>query len=187
MGRTTRPNLLLISSVAVSAVILAACGGSASGGATGSGSATRGASSPAGVAGTPTSTAAAVGTVPADPCTLITPQEASAALGVDAGTPSGNSAQCAYSTPTGAISVTDTQYPSGSTADASYTSTRGAAMGGVPGFQDVSGIGNRAFVTSSGLMGFEKGSTVVLIQVLSSGDTTAATMTSLGQAAAGRV
>jgi hypothetical protein len=60
-------------------------------------------------------------------------------------------------------------------------------MGGVHGFQDMTGIGDRAFVTTSGLMGFAKDSTVVLIQVLSSGDTTAATMTTLGQAAASRV
>ncbi len=60
-------------------------------------------------------------------------------------------------------------------------------MGGVPGFQDVTGIGDNAFVTGSGLVEFTKGSTVVTIQVLSSANPTAGTMTTLDQAAAGHV
>jgi hypothetical protein len=172
---------LTVATLAVSALTLAACGSAAAAGPTVPAAASsKGASATA-------APAPADSTVPSDPCTLISPQEASAALGHDAGTPSGNSAQCAYSTPTGAISVTATHYPNSSSADMFFASTRGAAMSGVPGFQDVSGIGDHAFVSTSGLMGFEKGSTVVLIQVLSSGETTAAMMTTLGQAAAGRI
>jgi hypothetical protein len=48
-------------------------------------------------------------------------------------------------------------------------------------------IGDNAFVTGSGLVEFAKGSTVVIIQVLSSANPTASTLTTLGQAAAGRV
>lgn len=57
----------------------------------------------------------------------------------------------------------------------------------MPGFQDVTGIGDRAFVTSSGLIEFSKGSAVVIIQLLSSGNPSTSTMTTLGQAAASRV
>jgi hypothetical protein len=75
----------------------------------------------------------------------------------------------------------------GSTAHSSFDSTRAAAKGGVPGFQDVTGIGDRGFLTATGLIEFAKGLIVVIIQVLSSASPTTNTMTTLGQAAAGRV
>lgn len=179
-----RSNLLVCGGTfLVSALMLAACGGStATVGATSA--VTSHAATPAGAA--PTSAPAAAGTV-SDACTLITSQEASVALGVDAGTPSGAAGQCDYTTASGSMTIIATLYPDSSTAQASYAGTRTAARGGVPGFRDVSGIGDRAFLTSSGLIEFSKGSTVVIIQVLSSANPSTSTMTTLGQAAGGRV
>jgi hypothetical protein len=168
--------------VAVSVLTLAACGG-----ATGT---APGATEPAAQAATPaapTSTSSSTRGAASDPCSLINAQEASTALGSDAGTPSSVAGQCAYTTPTGNLTVIATQYPDSSTASSSYDSTRTAAMGGVPGFQDVSGIGDHAFLTSGGLVEFDKGSLVVIIQVLAGTNPTTSTMTMLGQAASGRV
>jgi hypothetical protein len=178
-----RSNLLACGGTLTVSALMVACGGS-----TATGSTTPAAPAQATTSGTtaPTSTSAGSGTV-SDPCKLITPQEASAALGVDAGTPSGNAGQCAYTTATGSLTITATQYPDGSTAHSAFDSTRTAAMGGVPGFQDVTGIGDRAFLTASGLVEFAKGPIVVIIQVLSSANPTTNTMTTLGQAATGRV
>jgi hypothetical protein len=172
--------------LAASALMVAACGGSTPGGGTAPTAPSQGtASGPAATSGA-TAAPAAGGSAP-DPCTLITAQEASTALGTDAGTPNSGGGQCAYNTATGSLTVRATQYPDGSTAQASYAGTRTAAKGGVPGFQDVTGIGDNAFLTGGGLMEFEKGSTVVTIVLLSSGNPTSATMTTLGQAAAGRL
>lgn len=165
--------------LAASALLLAACGGSTP---------TVGATSaaPTSAAGASTSAPAAASAV-TDSCKLITSQETSVALGVDAGRPSGSGGQCNYTTAAGSMTIIATAYPSDSTAQSSYSSTRTAAQGGGPGFQDVTGIGDRAFVTSSGLIEFSKGSTVVIIQLLSSGNPSTSTMTTLGQAAASRV
>lgn len=179
-----RPNRFVCGgTLAVSALMVVGCGDS-----TGIGGTTPAASSEASASGAAASTSpSAGGGTASDPCKLITPQEASAALGVDAGTPSGNVEQCAYTTPSGSLTITATQYPDGSTAHSSFDSTRTAAKGGVPGFQDVTGIGDRGFLTATGLIEFAKGSIVVIIQVLSSANPTTNTMTTLGQAAAGRI
>jgi hypothetical protein len=180
-----RSNLLVFGgTLVVSTLMLAACGGS-----TPTVGATSAVTSHAATsAGAPsTSAAAAAGGVP-DGCSLITSQEASVALGVDAGTPSGAGGTCDYGTATiGSIHIVASMYPDSSSAQSLYAGARTAAKGGLPGFQDVSGIGDMAFVTSEGFMEFSKGSTVVLIQVLSSATPSASTMTTLGQAAAGRV
>ncbi len=55
------------------------------------------------------------------------------------------------------------------------------------GVQDVTGIGDHAFPTGGGLIEFVKGSVVVMMQTLSSWNPTTSTMTTLGQAAAGRL
>jgi hypothetical protein len=125
----------------------------------------------------------------ADACSLITAGEASTALGQTAGpgTSSANGAQCDYTAAAGNLTIIATQYPDGSTASSSFAGTRTAAMGGVPGFQDVSGIGDHAFLTASGLVEFVKGSVVVMIQDLSSGTPSTSVMTTLGHAAAGRL
>jgi hypothetical protein len=125
----------------------------------------------------------------ASACSLITASEASTALGqnTDAGTPSANGAQCSYTAAEGNLTIIATHYPDGSSAGSSFDGTRTAAMGGVPGFQDVTGIGDHAFLTGSGLFEFVKGSVVVVIQDLSSGSPTAGIMTTLGQAAANRL
>jgi hypothetical protein len=179
-----RSNLLAWGGIlAVSGFAVAACGGS-----TPTGTTAPAASSQATAPGVVASTSNAIGDgATSDPCKLVTPQEASTALGVDAGTPSSAAGQCAYTTSTGNLTIIATRYPDSSTAQTSFDGTRTAAMGGVPGFQDVTGIGDNAFVTGSGLVEFAKGSTVVIIQVLSSANPTASTMTTLGQAAAGRV
>lgn len=165
--------------LAASGLLLAACGGSTP---------TVGANSAAATsaAGAATRTPGGTGAV-TDSCALITSQEASVALGVDAGTPSGSGGQCNYTTAAGSMTIIATPYPSDSTAQSSYASTRTAAKGGVPGFEDVTGIGDRAFVTSNGVIEFSKGSTVVIIQLLSSGNPSTSTMTTLGQAAASRI
>jgi hypothetical protein len=118
---------------------------------------------------------------------LITSQEASVVLGTDAGAPQGVAGQCTYATSAGSMTIIATAYPSDSAAQFSYTGTRSAAQAGVPGFQDLSGIGDRAFVTSSGLIEFSKGESVVIIQVLSSNNPSVSAMTTLAQAALGRV
>jgi hypothetical protein len=167
------------SALALSAVVVVGCVGSA-----GSGPTALSQSSSAGT--TPASSTPATASS-SDPCTLITSQEASTALGVDAGTPNADAGQCTYTTASGSLTIVATHYPDGSTAQSSFDATRTAAMGGVPGFQDVTGIGAHAFLTNSGLVEFEKGPIVVIIQVLSAGNPTDATMTGLGQAAASRV
>jgi hypothetical protein len=164
--------------LAASALLLAACGGS-----TPTVGATAAATSAAGAAASTPGGASAV----TDSCALITSQEASVALGADAGTPSGSGGQCNYTTAAGSMTIIATPYPSDSTAQSSYASTRTAAQGGVPGFEDVTGIGDRAFVTSNGLIEFSKGSKVVIIRLLSSGNPSTSTMTTLGQAAASRI
>jgi hypothetical protein len=178
-----RSNLLTCGGVlALSAVAVAACGGS-----TATGTTAPVASSQVTAPGVVTSTSNPIGGAASDSCKLVTPQEASTALGVDAGTPSSAAGQCAYTTATGTLTIIATRYPDSSTAQTSFDGTRTAAMGAVPGFQDVTGIGDNAFVTGSGLVEFAKASTVVIIQVLSGANPTAGTMTTLGQAAAGRV
>ena len=129
------------------------------------------------------------GTSVADACSLVTAAEASTALGqtTGEGTSGANGGQCTFTAAAGNLTIVATRFPDGSTAGSSFDGTRTAAMGGVPGFQDVSGIGDHAFLTGSGLIEFVKGSVVVMIQTLSSGNPTAGTMTTLGQAAAGRL
>jgi hypothetical protein len=179
-----RSNLLVFGgTLMVSTLMLAACGGSTATGAATSAVPSH-AATPAGAAST--SAPAAAGTVP-EACTLITSQEATVALGVSAGTPTGAAGQCNYTTASSSMTIIATLYPDSGTAQSSYAGTRTAAQGGVPGFQDVSGVGDRAFLTSSGLIEFSKGSTVVIIQVLTSANPSTSTMTTLGQAAAGRV
>ena len=179
-----RSNLLVCSGIlAASAFAVAACGGSTAPGTTAPAASSQ-VTAPGVVASTSNATG---GGATSDPCKLITPQEASTALGVDAGTPSSAAGQCAYTTATGNLTIIATRYPDSSTAQTSFVGTRTAAMGGVPGFDDVTGIGDNAFVTGSGLVEFAKGSTVVIIQLLSSANPTASTMTTLGHAAAGRV
>ena len=169
--------------IAVSTLMLAACGGATSVG-NAAPTALSASAAPGAASAAPTSAAASSAS---DPCTLVTSQEASVALGVDAGTPTSAAGQCNYTTASGDMSVIDTEYPDSSTARASYDATRTAAKGGVPGFQDVSGIGDVAYLTSTGLVEFAKGSTVVIIQVLSSANPSPSAMTTLGQAAATRV
>jgi hypothetical protein len=184
----------------VSTLMLAACGGSTptagatsavtSQAATSAGAAATSAGAAATSAGAAaTSPAAAAGAAP-DACSLITSQEASVALGVDAGTPSaaGGTGTCDYGTANGSsIHIIVSLYPDSSTAQSLYAASRTAAKGGQPGVQDVSGIGDMAFVTPGGFMEFSKGSTVVIIQVGSSANPSTSAMTTLGQAAAGRV
>jgi hypothetical protein len=167
--------------LAVSAIAIAACGGSTGDVATAPPSSHTAA--PGGAA--PTSPPAGNATA-ADPCSLITTQEATAALGVDAGTGSGYAGQCAYATTSGSVTIVATQYPDGSTAASSYNATRTAAQAGLTGYQTVSGIGDHAFLTATGLFEFSKGSTVVIIQVLGPTPSSSA-MSTLGQAAASRV
>jgi hypothetical protein len=171
--------------LAASALMAAACG-SANDPAPGGPSHPASSSS----ASTQTSSPAATpGNSVADACSLITAGQASTALGQEtgAGASSGSGGQCTYTASAGDLTVIATQYPDGSTAGSSFNGTRTAAMGGVPGFQDVSGIGDHAFLTSTGLIEFVKGSVVVIIQALGTGNPTAGMMTSLGQAAAGRL
>lgn len=184
---TIRHAKCFASSGALAAAVLAiaACG-SASG------------TSPAGASQPATSTSAATQTSSTTPtpnaaatsaCSLITAEEASTALGqaTDAGTPGGNGGQCTYTAAAGNLTIIATSYPDGTTAGSSFDGTRTAAKGGVPGFQDVTGVGDHAFLTGSGLFEFVKGSVVVIIQDLSSGNPTSTVMTNLGQAAAGRL
>jgi len=182
-----RSNLLVFGgTLMVSTLMLAACGGSTpTAGATSA--VTSQAATSAGAAAT--SPAAAAGAAP-DACSLITSQEASVALGVDAGTPSaaGGTGTCDYGTANGSsIHIIVSLYPDSSTAQSLFAASRTAAKGGQPGVQDVSGIGDMAFVTPGGFMEFSKGSTVVIIQVGSSANPSTSAMTTLGQAAAGRV
>lgn len=174
-----------IGAFAAAALMVVACGSTSA--TTSTGTSQQPASS---TAPTQQSSAAATPAVPvASACALITAGEASTALGqtTDAGTASGNGGQCAYTAAAGNLTIIATQYPDGSTAGSSFDGTRTAAMGGVPGFQDVTGIGDRAFLTATGLVEFVKGSVVVVIQALSSGNPTPAVMTTLGKTAAGRL
>jgi hypothetical protein len=177
--------LALSGAFAVSVLTAAACASTS--GATSAGTPQQPASSSASPQQSPA--AATPGASLASACTLITAGEASTALGqtTDAGTPGDNGGQCTYAAAAGNLNVIATQYPDGTTASSSFDGTRTAAMGGVPGFQDVTGIGDHAFLTATGLVEFVKGSVVVAIQVLSSGNPTTSVMTTFAEAAAGRL
>jgi uncharacterized protein DUF3558 len=172
--------------LAASVLMLAACG---SGGITPS----AGTSQPAASSGAsaPTSSSAATpATASGDACSLITQSEASTALGqgADAGASGANGEQCTYTAAAGNLTVIAVHFPDSGTASASFNGTRTAAQGaGVPGFEDVSGVGDHAFLTSMGLVEFEKGTVVVTIEAIGSAEPTPGAMTTLGQAAAGRV
>jgi hypothetical protein len=185
MHRTYR--VVSSGALAASALVVAACGAA-------NVTTPAGTSQPAASSSSSTQTSSAASTPStstslADACSLITAGEASTALGQNtgAGTSSANGGQCTYTAAAGNITIIATQFPDGSTAGSSFAGTRTAAMGGVPGFQDVTGVGDKAFLTGTGLVEFIKGSVVVMIQTLSSGNPSTSAMTTLGQAAASRV
>ncbi len=118
---------------------------------------------------------------------LISPQEASTTFGHSAGAGSGNASTCTYQTAAGILTVFANDY--GGNAMTAFTAQRQAATG-LPGFQDVNGVGDHAFVNLDdpmSLIEFMKGSTVVVIQVGLSPAPPVAVMTTLGQDAAGRI
>jgi hypothetical protein len=169
---------------AVSALTLAACGGS-----TLSGSPAPGGSSQA-TTSSPASVAAQSVALP-DICTLITESEASAAFGRDPGAPQKVGQDgCSYVSSKGgmlALNVTANGANAGRMFDAERTDPSNS------GFQDVTGIGDRAFITLTpakglGTVAFIKGSVVVTIQFGNGASVpTVDQMTTLGKAAAGRL
>ena len=77
----------------------------------------------------------------------------------------------------------------GDNAMTAFTTQRQVATG-LPGFQDVDGVGNHAFLNLDdpmSLIEFVKGSAVVVIQLGISPSPPVAEMTALGQAASGRI
>jgi hypothetical protein len=140
-----------------------------------------------GTPGTPAPEATATAGAPVPGGCLISPQEASTAFGHSAGTGAGNASTCTYQTAGGILSVFATGY--GDNATTAFTSQRQAATG-LPGFQDVSGVGDHAFVNLDdpmSLIEFVSGSTVVVIQLGISPAPAVTVLTTLGQAAAGRI
>ena len=140
---------------------------------------------------TPDTTATATATATAGAAVaggcLISPHEASTAFGHDAGAGSGDAGTCTYQTAAGILTVFATTY--GDNAMTAFTSQRQAATA-IPGFQDVNGVGEHAFVNLDdpmSLIEFVKGSTVVVIQLGISPAPPVGLMTTLGQAAAGRI
>lgn len=118
---------------------------------------------------------------------LISPQEASTAFGHSIGAGSGNASTCSYQSSGGILTIFATSYGGNSTT--AFNTQRESATG-LPGFQDVSGVGDHAFVNLDSPMSqieFVKGSTVVVIQAGISSTPSVDVMTTLGQAAAGRV
>jgi flagellar hook-length control protein FliK len=118
---------------------------------------------------------------------LISPQEAATAFGHSVGAGSGNASTCTYQTAGGILTVFATGY--GDNAMAAFTAQRGAATA-LPGFHDVNGVGDHAFVNLDdpmSLIELISGSTVVIIQVGISPAPPVTVMTTLGQAAAGRI
>lgn len=196
LGSAVNARTLVTAAIAVATLLLSACSGST---VLGHASTTSAASSRTGTSGTPpsasestststpTSTSTAnEGTAP-DTCTLINRQNASTAIGSDAGAPSGGGPVCTYQTPGGSVTVFATQ--DGSAASSLFDGARSAATG-IPGFQDVTGVGDRAFITldkGSGLIKFVKGPIVVSILVARDPLPSADAMTALGRAAAGRM
>ncbi|HEY6469987.1 MAG TPA: hypothetical protein VI434_09475 [Candidatus Dormibacteraeota bacterium] len=178
--------LALSGALAATVLMVAACG-------SGSAAPPAGASQPAASSGAtaPTSSSASTPTTAAatTACSLITPAEASTALGQDAaaGTPGANGEQCTFTAAAGNLTVIAANYPDDSTAGAAFDGQRTAAKGGIPGFEDASSIGDHAFLTSMGLVEFVKGSVVVTIEALESATPSLSAMTTVGQAAAGRV
>lgn len=180
---TSRTTVAVV--VAVAALGLAGCKTS-----TGSTPAQPAASVPVTTAATPTPEAA----TSSPPATtdsgsasagcLISAAEASAALGGDAGTPTVIAQECDYKTSGGSLTVISTSY--GAAAVGQFFDGNRSATSSLPGFQDVTGVGDRAFL-SDGLMVFIKGPTLVTIDVGHDPPPTAEAMTTLGKAAASRV
>jgi hypothetical protein len=134
---------------------------------------------------TPDATATA-GAAVAGGC-LISPQEASTAFGHDAGPGSGNANTCTYQTAGGIMTIFGTSY--GDNAMTAFATQREAGKA-LPGFQDIDGVGEHAFANLDdpmSLIEFVKGSTVVVIQLGISPMPTVQVLTTLGQAASGRV
>jgi Protein of unknown function (DUF3558) len=173
-----RTNLLGWSgALAVSALVIAACGGSTNG-ANPTGAANGGATSPS------TITSSAPGSAATDACALLTQQEASTAIGAAAGPPD-NSLGCTYKGPAGETVSVLLAPGDRARFDAARTHQQGN-----PGYQDVPGAGDSAFLVSGsggGQFYCLKGSSLMTITLsLVNGTPTDALLT-LGKTAAGRL
>lgn len=111
---------------------------------------------------------------------LVSPAEASAAFGSDAGTPTIAGFQCSYTTSAGSLTVFAS--PNGG---AQFFDAERSAASSEAGFKDEAGVGDRAFL-GEGVLVFVKGPKVVTIAVQGSAIPTAAALAELGRAAAGR-
>lgn len=175
--------------------LLAGCGGSA----TGSPSSAAAASPPISAQPSANPTATSVANGPVDICALITESEATSALGHDPGPAIPVEAGvCAYGgTPPAAGSFSISTPAGGSLAafDSKKSETMQRAKARGYTFQEVSGVGEAAFMTSggnspaSGALLFIKGNSFcqILAFTLSPPATPAAVLTTLGKAAAARL
>jgi len=108
-------------------------------------------------------------------------------MGQDAGTANGVAQVCTYINSGGSLTINATQV--GPNAGTQFDGQR-SSMTGIAGFQDVTGVGDRAFLTlyqGVGQIEFIKGTIVVVIQFGHNPLPTVAAMIALGQAAASRV
>ena len=119
-----------------------------------------------------------------DACAVVTQQEASAAIGAQAGAPD-TSPGCSYKGPAGET-VSVLLLPGNKAA-----LDQGRALQGNPGYQDVPGVGDSAFMGSGGGSGqffCLKGSTVMTITLsLGRDGAVADALSTLGKTACGRL
>lgn len=166
-----------------SALLIAACGGGTASGSPGAAALQSAASHAAGSSSDSGSSKAV------DPCTLISQQEATTALGADPGPAVSNTLTCQYGAPGGGPSIITGADAGGRTM---YDQQRTLTGGSTPA--DVSGVGDAAFLIASAdlpditTIVFLKSSTVVRISLVLPGSTSGTSIvTTLAKAAAGRM
>ncbi|MDQ2896074.1 MAG: DUF3558 family protein [Actinomycetota bacterium] len=166
-----------------SALLLAACGGGTASGSPGAAALQSAASTAAGSSSDSGSSKAV------DPCTLISQQEATTALGADPGPAVSNTLTCEYGATGGGPSITTGADPG---SRMTYDQQRTLTGGSTP--DDVSGVGDAAFLIAGAdlpditTIVFLKSSTVVRISLILPGSTSGTSIvTTLAKAAAGRM
>jgi hypothetical protein len=159
------------------ALLASACGAS---------TATGGSNAPAGATSPSTATSSAPASAATDACALVTQQDASTAIGAAAGPPD-NSIGCTYKGPAGET-VSVLLAPG----DRAKLDAVRAHLQGNPGYQDVPGAGDSAFMQSGsggGQFYCLKGSRIMTITLSLARDTAPPTdaLLTLGNTAAGRL
>ena len=186
--RTHRPRILALTALATAGLSLAGCTSSpvaSSGHANplaGEASATvhSSAAQTGSIARTNSAEPSAAAASSVDGCKLVTRLDASTAIGGDAGAASGGTSVCSYLSQAGSVTIFITPLSSPSDFDGSRMVGQGS-----PGYQDVAGVGDGAFLSQQAAsikLNFRKG--LVMVAIVCTAKTTGAVITMARTAAA---